>query len=168
MMIAILDPEVATLSTLTNVQNSLFVPSLGNIVNRRAAYRISDRDNQERTIDKLKTSLKRISSPMDDVDEKGGIGLRKPLPPRPGPLSSKRKPLTRTDTLTSTLSESRYAVLPHGETLPGWTHEDKEELDDLVRHMLHSRRAKFKRSMRGFWQYVRRRQFTLSFGKCYS
>lgn len=44
--------------------------------------------------------------------------------------------------------------------LDGWTPAEKEELDDLVRHMLHSRRARFKRSMKGFLQYVRRREFT--------
>jgi hypothetical protein len=70
-------------------------------------------------------------------------------------------PLARTSTTTSTLSNSRYAVLPHGETLQGWTDEEKVELNDLVRHMLHSRRARFKRSMKGFWQYVHRREVTL-------
>jgi hypothetical protein len=62
---------------------------------------------------------------------------------------------------TSTLSDSQYAVLPHGGTLQGWTPEEKEELDDLVRHMLHSRRARFKRSMKGFRQYIRRRKSAL-------
>jgi len=57
------------------------------------------------------------------------------------------------------LSNSQYAILPDGERLEGWTNEDKEELDDAVRHMLHSKRAQFKRAMKGFGQYVRRRQF---------
>jgi hypothetical protein len=51
--------------------------------------------------------------------------------------------------------------LPDDKTLEGWTKEDKEELDDRVRHMLHSRRAKMKRALKGFGQYVRRREFTL-------
>lgn len=61
-------------------------------------------------------------------------------------------------TIDSHLSDSRYAVLPHGTRLDGWSKEDKKELNDHVRHMLHSRRSKFKRSMRGFGQYVKRRE----------
>jgi hypothetical protein len=52
------------------------------------------------------------------------------------------------------MSDSRYAVLPHGISLEGWTEEDKADLDDHVRHLLHSRREGFKRSMRGFKQYI--------------
>jgi len=59
------------------------------------------------------------------------------------------------------LPNAQYAIVPDGEILEGWTKENKEELDDLVRHQLHSRRAKFKRSMKGFKQYVRRRKFTI-------
>lgn len=49
-----------------------------------------------------------------------------------------------------------YAVLPHGARLPGWTRDEKEMLNDHVRHLMHSRRAKFKRGMRGFGRYVRK------------
>jgi hypothetical protein len=69
-----------------------------------------------------------------------------------------RPPLTHSSTISSTLSESRYAVLPHGERLDGWTAEEKAELNDLVRHMLHSRREAFKRGMKGFKQYVKKRE----------
>ena len=62
------------------------------------------------------------------------------------------------DTITSRVNDKYYAVLPHGVTLPGWTEEEKLELNDHVRHMLHSKRSKFKRSMKGFGQYVRRRE----------
>jgi hypothetical protein len=62
----------------------------------------------------------------------------------------------RSNTITSRLTDSHYAALPHGTTLEGWTPEEKAELDDHVRHMLHSRRARFKRRMKGFGQYVRR------------
>ena len=39
-----LDPEVQTLSTLTNVQNSLFVPNVGHWLNRRPTYNLSQHD----------------------------------------------------------------------------------------------------------------------------
>jgi len=116
------DPEVATLSTLTNVQNSLFIPSLGKLVNRRATYKISETPEEERKYDRLKAMLKRI-------------------------------PLRRSK---STADTFQYAVLPDDEKLEGWSKEDKAEMDDMVRHQLHSKRAKFKRSMKGFKQYVRR------------
>ena len=90
---------------------------------------------------------------MEEGDEKGKESkLERSLEPLP---------LVGTGTTTSTLSNSRYAVLPDGVTLEGWTYEEKEELDDLVRHILHSRRARVKRSMKGFGRYVRRREFPL-------
>jgi len=61
-------------------------------------------------------------------------------------------------TIDSQLSDSRYAVLPQGASLEGWSKHDKAEVNDHVRHMLHSKRSKFKRTMRGFGQYVRRRK----------
>lgn len=67
-----------------------------------------------------------------------------------------RPNLTHSDTISSTLTDSRYAVMPHGERLHGWSDVEKAELNDLVRHMLHSRRAGFKRSMKGFGQYIRK------------
>lgn len=69
--------------------------------------------------------------------------------------------LERSDSITSYIKESHYAVLPHGVKLNGWRPEDKEELDDMVRHMLHSHRSKLKRSWRGFLQYVKRRKSSL-------
>jgi hypothetical protein len=45
--------------------------------------------------------------------------------------------------------------------LPNWSEEDKLELNDHVRHMLHSKRSRFKRSMKGFGQYVKKRECLL-------
>lgn len=67
--------------------------------------------------------------------------------------------LQRVSTKASILSEptsDHYAVLPHGTDLDGWSREDQRLLDDHVRHMLHSKRSKFKRSLKGFGQYVRK------------
>jgi len=62
------------------------------------------------------------------------------------------------DSLTSRLDENHFAVLPHGERLQGWSKEERDELNDHVRHLLHSRKEKFRRSMKGFGQYVRKRE----------
>lgn len=72
-----------------------------------------------------------------------------------------RPPLRQMDTITSTLSDSRFAVLPHGKKLEGWTAVEKAELNDHVRHMLHSRRSKFKRGLKGFGAYVSKRESLL-------
>jgi hypothetical protein len=130
------------------------VPSLGRIFDRRPAYTLSTRYSETRIIDKIKASLKQISNSIGEGDENGN-GLKSPR--RQEPLS-----LLRTKFAKITPSDLQYAVLPDGEKLHGWTREEKEEMDDIVRHMLHSRRARIKRSMKGFWQYVRRREFTLN------
>jgi hypothetical protein len=95
--------------------------------------------------------------------------------PEPGSLEEeiKRRPVrpdlgerTHTgatiNTISSNINDRYYAVLPHGVRLSGWSEEDKLELNDHVRHMLHSRRSKFRRGLKGFGQYVRRRRSLLS------
>lgn len=145
-----IDPEVQTLSALTNVQNSLFVPDLGSWLNRRPAYNLSAAQTRE-----AGERVPRPSAPPPPAS------LDRPLPIPEGDEDGRepvggRPDVQRTTTITSQLSETHYAALPHGETLSGWTEREKEELDDHVRHMLHSRRSKFKRGLKGFGQYVRR------------
>ncbi len=71
--------------------------------------------------------------------------------------SFQRKPqLERLHSITSVMTESHYAVLPHGVSLEGWSEEDKEILDDHVRHMMHSKRSKFKQRMVAFGKYVQK------------
>lgn len=179
------DPEVSTLNTLNNVQNSLFVPDLGRFLNRRPTY----------TITRQPTRISEADSGMEDDDR---LGLRKTRTKRTRPASSRlsmppsipataglqpstsgvegdpsAKPveisaisddasdehrLGRRTSLSSTINSHYYAVLPHGVSVDDWADEDIEELNDHVRHMLHSRRSKFKRSMKGFSQYVRKRE----------
>ncbi|KAF7557299.1 hypothetical protein G7Z17_g757 [Cylindrodendrum hubeiense] len=133
-----IDPEVQTLSTLTNVQNSLFIPDLGSLINRRPTYVLSQHaPEQEWAKGAMAEERRRADQQLADLD-----------PERP--------PIQRTSTISSRLTESHYAALPHGTSLEGWSAAEKSELDDHVRHMLHSRRARFKRRMRGFGQYVKR------------
>lgn len=140
------DPEVATLTSLTNMQNSLFIPNLP-FLNRRPTYNLRRRRSEE---DSLK-EIERIMEPVyaTQAEERPVGGLRR---------GESQTTLATIATIDSQLSESRYAVLPHGASLDGWSKQDKKEVNDHVRHMLHSRRSKFKRSMRGFGQYVRRRK----------
>jgi len=139
-----LDPEVQTLTSLTNVQNSLFVPNLGRFINRRPTYTLRRAPSETESLE----DINNILAPAREAER----DTRRPQIAR-SPTDSTMATLA---TIDSTLSESRYAVLPHGTSLEGWSKEDKRELNDHVRHMLHSKRSKFKRSMRGFGQYVRR------------
>lgn len=152
MLTNIVDPEVATLTSLTNVQNSLFIPNLGRFVNRRPTYVLRQAPSEKQSLE----DINRILEPVRETGTEEQIG---------GPSLGRTQSTATMATLAtidSHMSESRYAVLPHGTNLEGWTKEEKKELNDHVRHMLHSKRSKFKRSMRGFGQYVRRRTFRLS------
>ncbi|KAK6543368.1 hypothetical protein TWF694_000117 [Orbilia ellipsospora] len=144
-LLDVIDPEVSTLSTLTNVQNSLFIPNLGSLLNRHPTYDLSTigRDSRRGSrAERPKTPLIDEIAPEDD-----GVPVEIP------PLERQR---SRAMSITSNLTDSHYAVLPHGVTIDDWSADEKAMLDDHVRHLMHSRREKFKRGWRGFKQYVKR------------
>ncbi|KAJ5628607.1 hypothetical protein N7490_010835 [Penicillium lividum] len=133
----VIDPEVSALSTLTNVQNSLFVPNLGGWINRMPTY----------TLTRPPPSDEEQATSTDEGEGSDDTRLQeRPTLEHLRPFSS----------MSSVLAGPRYAVLPEGHELAGWTKEDFAELNDHVRHMLHSRRSRFKRTMKGFGQYVRK------------
>lgn len=147
-----------TLGTLTNVQNSLFVPDLGRLVNRRPTYTLSQRPSTASALE----SANRISRIRSKAGTSAALAPELETIPQQRPTDGEARPedielqesAGRRLSISSNLSDSRYAVLPHGLSLEGWTEEDKAELDDHVRHLMHSRREGFKRSMRGFKQYI--------------
>lgn len=128
------DPEVATLSSITNIQNSLFVPSLGKWVNRRPTYDLSQVPRIPGTFPPSKEDMA--------VAESTGEGR---------PPGAARSP-----SLSSVLSDTQYAILPNDASLEGWPEEDIKALNDYVRHMLHSRRSKIKQRLKGFGKYASR------------
>ena len=148
------DPEVRTLGTLTNVQNSLFVPDLGGLINRRPTYELRARPSD------LERPYSRTERPYSRAGKRtytATMPSRKPLPEQQGSADSEielQPRHERTMSISSKLSDSRYAVLPHGVDLEGWSPDEVDELNDHVRHLLHSRREGFKRNMRGFKQYL--------------
>jgi hypothetical protein len=127
------DPEVATLSSITNVQNSLFVPSFGRWVNRRPTYDLSQ--------------LPPIPGAFPESAEDLGKGKAAEVP-QPG--------VVRSPSLSSVLSAPQYAILPDNATLEGWREEDIKLLNDYVRHMLHSRRSKMKQRLKAFGKYAKK------------
>lgn len=145
-----IDPEVATLTSLTNMQNSLFIPNLP-FFNRRPTYQLRRRKSETES----QEDIDRIMAPVYAAQAEERAAQAAPSLKR-SPTGASGAPTLMT--IDSRLSESRYAVLPEGTSLEGWSRDDKKEVNDHVRHMLHSRRSKFKRTMRGFGQYVRRRK----------
>ncbi|KAL9108188.1 MAG: hypothetical protein Q9227_007043 [Pyrenula ochraceoflavens] len=161
-LLDVMDPEVSTLSTLTNVQNSLFVPDLGRLINRRPTYTLTRRQEaigaeipEAPPGADVETVLSRAPSQMSRVEtsqtQPGQEGRDRPESAQIQPTDTEQ---TRRTSLSSQLDTTHYAVLPHGVVLSGWNDQEKAELNDHVRHQLHSRRAKFKRRMRGFGKYV--------------
>ncbi|KAF2464126.1 uncharacterized protein BDR25DRAFT_346911 [Lindgomyces ingoldianus] len=147
-MLDVIDPEVATLTTLNNVQNSLFIPNLGSFYRRQATYDLS-----QSSLDDSNEEIG-VAQGYPEV-EQGNIdgGRRKACPHS---LSRRDTTATISSVLTGLSEGHNYAVLPHGASLSGWTAEEKAALNDHVRHLLHSRCAKFRRSIRGFGRYVRK------------
>jgi hypothetical protein len=149
----VIDPEVSALTTLNNVQNSLFLPNLPWLYNRQPTYDLgqttSDSSDEEMGTTR---GARREEDQLPEMTQQG----EEEQAARGG-----RGELQRNNTIDSNLSTldegvgHHYAVLPHGASLTGWTDEEKAALDDHVRHLLHSRRAKFKRTMKGFGRYVR-------------
>lgn len=130
------------------MQNSLFVPDLGGLINRRPTYNLTSRPSTTAgRRSRAGTGAARPPSGLPTIPSEA------PLDQKPGDIEL-QEPLGRRFSISSNLSDSRYAVLPHGIDLDDWTEEDKADLDDHVRHLLHSRREGFKRSWRGFKQYI--------------
>lgn len=140
---------MATLTTLNNVQNSLFIPNLGSFYRRQPTYDLSQ-PSPITTSDEEAAAAQGYAEqekPVEETVDKEAVGRRPTEMTRMNTISS---------VLTGMSEGHNYAVLPHGASLPGWTAEEKAALNDHVRHLLHSRRARFKRSMRGFGRYVRK------------
>ena len=154
----VIDPEVSTLTTLNNVQNSLFVPYLGRLYSRQPTYELT----------RTPTTTGALGPQLAKQKTKPGeTAIREKQDERASSGSSEERAeggLYRLHTIKSTLSGMsighNYAVLPHGVRLEGWSEEEKEQLNDHVRHLMHSRREGFKRSMRAFGKYVRKREWS--------
>ncbi|KZV61341.1 hypothetical protein PENSPDRAFT_619233 [Peniophora sp. CONT] len=187
----VLDPEVATVSTLSNVQNSLFVPDLRGFVNRAPLINLSSRSaaltstSPHGSCDECKnhgnmgkgkrlpehadsagtsSSHARVPGTIDEVPdaEVAAIetlaeeqrGRRRRTMSTPASLDSTADAQSTTG-LTET-ARGRYAILPAGLDWEDWSLQERAELDDYVRHLMHSRKERFRRRARGLWQFFKR------------
>jgi hypothetical protein len=146
-----IDPEVATLTSLTNMQNSLFIPNLP-FLNRRPTYNLRRRKSETESLEEINRILEPARAAQAEAQAEAQAAPR-------FQRSATDATTTTMMTIDSQLTESRFAVLPEDTDLSGWSVEDKKEVNDHVRHMLHSRRSKMKRSLKGFGYYVRRRKY---------
>ncbi|KAH9905027.1 hypothetical protein F4778DRAFT_54806 [Xylariomycetidae sp. FL2044] len=160
----VLDPRVSTLNSITNVQNSLFVPSLGRFVNRQPTYQLDPSDDEEEEEEQKAPDVVK-SAEVEAASRRGSGGATLDLEKAPtaeekGKDTEKpQRPPPRGDgliRLQSQIVEGNYAVLPHGVALESWSQDEIAQVNDYVRHALHSRRSKFKRSMKAFGKYVRK------------
>ncbi|KAM7205168.1 hypothetical protein V8F20_003305 [Naviculisporaceae sp. PSN 640] len=143
----VVDPEVATLSSITNIQNSLFVPSLGRLVNRRPTYDLSQ-------LPFIPGAFPASKEDVSSVKDEG------PSSSSEGTTDAPPMPVRRTHSISTVLTDNtpQYAILPDDpdHTLEGWSEEDIKLLNDHVRHLLHSRRSKIKQRFKGFLKYASR------------
>lgn len=147
------------------MQNSLFVPDLGRWLNRRPTYELSRRSTVSRRQDVPETIQEKDTPGMTPIaseptqSETGDQAQIGTAPTMQRTWSWQRRPqIERSHSISSVVTDSHYAVLPHGFSLDDWSEEDKEALDDHVRHMLHSKRSKFKQRMVAFGKYIRKRK----------
>ncbi|KAI5284567.1 hypothetical protein KEM54_001226, partial [Ascosphaera aggregata] len=155
-----IDPEISTLTTLTNVQNSLFIPHLGSFLNRRPTYVISRSSSSDEESG--------ISSPFGTSDHiEGEVRVSDEFltqaisERRLGEEGERIEPKRITEEGKSDMIELRrtrteYMILPDGVSVDGWTEAERAQLNDHVRHMLHSKRSKFRRGLKGLLQYISR------------
>lgn len=143
-LLDVVDPEVSTLTSITNLQNSLFLPNLGRFINRKPTYDLSWAAPERRKSSIPGAFPESLENINEDPVREGEATGRPPTGP------------TRAYSITSEVESTHYAALPHGTTLEGWAPEDVERLEDHVRHMLHSRRSKIARGWKGFIRYASR------------
>ncbi|PWN42048.1 hypothetical protein IE81DRAFT_290894, partial [Ceraceosorus guamensis] len=125
----VVDPEVSTLGYLSNIQNSIFVPHIPSLYSRRSTHDLPD----------PRAGYRRGS--------RAGLAVE----------AQSTDSRTRAGSLRSRLSgDSRRGSLAASQTgLSGaMDEEERSALDEHVRDLL-TRRAKFRRGLRGFWAFVK-------------
>ncbi|KAJ1035900.1 hypothetical protein NDA13_000557 [Ustilago tritici] len=159
----VVDPEVATVTALQNVGNSIFFPPIPMLYNRRPTISLpSAVANRQATANNRNTP--QYEPQREDIE----MGLR----PSAGQGSVqqftdddgvKRQAFGNIRRIASLVPGRKKKQVPstteeeRRKHIKEWAEMDEEErnqLDDHV-HQLLTKRAKFKRAARGFWRYVK-------------
>jgi hypothetical protein len=135
---------------------------MGRFVNRRPTYNLTRTpripgafpSHDDGVITETPAHAPGVATPdTQERLEPGEPGAPPSTPKREKEEDGGRPSLER---IPSTMTDRFYAVRPHNTSLADWSDEDLAELNDHVRHMLHSRRSAFKRGLKAFGQYVRK------------
>ncbi len=146
----VVDPEVATVTALQNVGNSIFFPPIPKLYNRRPTISLptaarapppspspeAERETREGDIEMGVAGSAR--------DEGGFSGLRRVT------SFASLVPRRKKRAAPSTEQERRKHIREWAEM----DEDERNELDEHV-HLLLTKKARFKRAMRGFGRYVR-------------
>ncbi|TKY90356.1 hypothetical protein EX895_000354 [Sporisorium graminicola] len=158
----VVDPEVATVTALQNVGNSIFFPPIPMLYNRRPTISLPTAaprnarastpratPNYEARNEDIELGLRPSSAmhtaeePNKDADKFHGFGsMRRVASLVPGRRQKQVPPTTE--------EERRKHIKEWAEM----DEEERNELDEHV-HLLLTKKAKFKRAARGFWRYVK-------------
>ena len=117
------------MTTLNDMQNSLSLPNVPWLFNRQPTYDILQ-SASESSDEEMGTAQGDRAGRTDRLAEMTQPGEHEQAA-RPGGLE-------RADTIDSRLSTleegpgHHFAVLPHGASLPGWSQEEKDALDDAT------------------------------------
>lgn len=175
----VIDAEVGTLGYLTNVQNSIFVPNIPGLYDRRPVHDLPGARRRSSTItsfakrvhDNRRTSLIDSAASHDrasitsDLEQGQGNGRASALGAATGFTGGEKpsRPPTRTmlSRMTSVVT-FRRKVSPEEEAeyakhIKEWRDMDEEERDELDEHvrLVLSKRSKFHRGLKGFWAFVK-------------
>ncbi|MCO5613935.1 hypothetical protein L7F22_068215 [Adiantum nelumboides] len=175
----VIDAEVGTLGYLTNVQNSIFVPNIPGLYDRRPVHELPGARRRSSTItslakrvnDNRRTSLIGSAASHDrgsitsDLEQGRGNGRASALGAATGFTGGEKpsRPPTRTmlSRVTSAVTFRRKASpeeeAEYAKHIKEWRDMDDEERDELDEHvrLVLSKKSKFHRGLKGFWAFVK-------------
>lgn len=181
-LLDVIDPEVQVLNTLGDLQNTLFIPSGFGFFDRTRKVQLTKppcADIEEESAAEPQEKAKKRSSMAGllsgkqptqsdaDLEAQRARAEEKELP-RPPPPPTKveqdgqvQDPPTPVDTEGTVVADrevvkGKYFVLPSTLVdMSDWSQQEKEDLDDYVRHLMHSKKEIARRKWRGFKKYVK-------------
>lgn len=182
-LLDVIDPEVQVLNTLGDLQNSLFVPSGFGLFDRTRKVQLTkppcvdgemstDQSTEGGSKPTKKVTMsgvlsRRTSSQTPaDLEAQRARAEEKELPRPPAQPTrvdaegKVQQPSTPVDTEETVVADhevvkGKYFVLPSSLVdMSDWTEQEKADLDDYVRHLMHSKKEIFRRKLRGFRKYV--------------
>ncbi|CAO1635290.1 unnamed protein product [Parajaminaea phylloscopi] len=150
----VVDPEVGVLNHMSNIQNSIFLPSFSDFFDRRITH----------TLPKTSGADRRGSVATDQGSialEEGRPGSMSPISARQSSPTALRRPAEKPTLLRRVSTAMTFGGRRVSEPLPQhidmWENMDEGERHELDVHVAHllSRPQRFRRGFRGFLKWAR-------------